>query len=76
MAGEEVVGKTDAELTWSDNAEALRAADAEVLRSGEPSFIHEFVDQSAHGQATLNVCKFVGEFEGQQCVMGVSFVVE
>ena len=59
LAGEQVVGKTDAELPWADNAEALRADDKQVMDTGKPIFAHEHVDRSSRGTATLNVCKFV-----------------
>lgn len=76
FAKQDVVGKTDAELPWTDNAEELRADDREVLRTGKPIFRHEYVDQSEKGEATLSVCKFLGELDGTKCVMGISFVIE
>ena len=76
FAKQDVAGKTDDQLPWADNAEALRADDQEVLRTGEPVFRHEYVDKFEKGRATLSVCKFVGDLDGQKCVMGVSFVIE
>ena len=76
FAGQDVTGKTDDELPWSDDAEALRADDREVMRTGQPIFRHEHVDRSKTGQATLSVCKFLGDLDGTRCVMGVSFVIE
>ena len=76
LAGEEVVGKTDHELVWVDNADALKAADQQVFQSGKPSYLQERVDKSSHGKATLNVCKWLGEFEGRKCCFGISFVIE
>ena len=76
FAGQDVAGRTDAELPWRDNAEELRADDRDVLRTGKPIFRHEYVDKSEKGKATLSVCKFLGELDGTSCVMGVSFVVE
>ena len=76
LAGEDVVGKTDAELVWSDDAEDLYAHDLKVLESGKPSFIHEFVAKSSHGQSTLNVCKFVGELEDEKRIFGISFIID
>ena len=49
--------------------------DKKVLATGKPSFLNEKVDKSDHGRAILNVCKFLGEFEGETRVFGVSFVI-
>ena len=76
FAKQAVTGKTDDDLPWADNAEALRADDREVLRTGKPVYRHEYVDQSEKGKATLSVCKFPGEIDGTPCVMGISFVIE
>ena len=76
LAKEEVIGKTDHELLWAENAEALRAVDQQVLETGKTRFLHEYVDKSGHGKVTLNVCKFVGELDGQKSVFGVSFIIE
>ncbi len=74
MAKEDIIGKTDHELPWADNADALRAVDKQVLETGKPSFLHEYVDKPS--KATLSVCKFVGEFDGKRCAFGVSFIIE
>lgn len=76
LAKEDVIGKTDSELTGPDNAEALRANDKQVLETGKSVFTHEYVDKSGHGKATLNVCKFVGELEGKKHVFGISFIID
>ncbi len=76
FAGVPVAGKGDAELKWGANAEELRIADKEVWEKGAPDFTKEYVDRSTRGYASLNVCKFIDEFEGQRCVFGVSFVIE
>lgn len=75
LAGEDVVGKMDDELVWADNAAALQAADKQVFESGKPSYLHEQVDQSNQGKATLNVCKWIGTLEGNECCFGISFVI-
>ena len=59
LAGENVAGKKDSELVWKVNAEALVKNDQDVLASGKPHYIHELVDHSEHGKATLSVCKWV-----------------
>jgi PAS domain-containing protein len=76
LANEDVVGKTDRELVWSDNAEALQAADERVFATGKPIFLHESVDKSSQGNATLNVCKWLGELDGKKCCFGISFSIE
>lgn len=76
LAKENVVGKTDSELMWASDAEALRSNDKKVLETGKPVFTHEYVDRSGHGKATLNVCKFVGELDGKKHVFGISFIID
>jgi hypothetical protein len=73
MAKEDILGKTDHELIWADNADALRTDDKQVLETGKPLFLHEYVDKPS--KATLSVCKFVGEFDGKRCAFGVSFII-
>jgi hypothetical protein len=46
-----------------------------VLETGKTSFIHEHVQQLSHGDATLNVCKWVGEFDGERCCFGILFII-
>lgn len=76
LAGEDVVGKRDADLVWKDNAQALVDHDKGVFESGKPCFSHETVDRSEQGKATLSVCKWVDELDGRRLVFGTSFVVE
>jgi hypothetical protein len=38
--------------------------------------IYDQVQQSIHGDATLNVCKWVGDLDGQRCCFGVSFIID
>ena len=75
LAGENVVGKKDDELVWKLSAEGLRKDDEIVWDTGNPIFKHEYVDHSGDGKATLNVCKFIGEYDGNRCVFGISFVI-
>ena len=75
LAGENVVGKRDSELVWKANAEALVKNDREVLETGKTDFVHEVVDHSEHGKATLSVCKWVDELDGRKLVFGISFVI-
>ena len=76
FAQEEVIGKTDYDLIWAENADALRAVDQQVLETGKTRYLHEKVDKSGHGKATLNVCKFVGQLDGKKHVFDISFVIE
>ena len=74
LAGQDVAGKTDRELWGSDYD--LAGADQRALETGEPQFVHEHVDPPAGGpRITLNVCKFLAEFDGRRCVFGVSFTI-
>lgn len=75
LAGQNVVGKMDSELPWKMNAAALVQNDEEVMATGEPHFMHEVVDHSHHGKATLSVCKWVDELDGRRLVFGISFVI-
>ena len=76
LAGENVVGMTDRELVWCDDAEALQAADRKVFETGEPAYIRERINQSSRGEATLNVCKWLGEIDGKKHCFGISFTIE
>ena len=76
LAGKDIVGKTDRELPWADNADALQANDKQVFETGKPSYLHEYVDKSSRGKATLNVCKWLGELDGKKRCFGISFVIE
>ena len=76
LAKEDVVGKTDRELIWADNADALQAADKKVFKTGKPLFVHEHVGKSGSGKANLNVCKWLGELEDRKRCFGISFTIE
>ena len=75
LAGEEVAGKTDRDLVWAQDADALQAADRKVLESGNPCTLHESVGKSSQGPVTYSVCKWAGEFEGRRCSFGISFKI-
>lgn len=76
MAQQAIIGKTDREMGWTADAEALRADDKKVLETGKTLYVHEYAHVPGQGKVTLNVCKFVGEFEGKNCVFGISFIIE
>jgi PAS domain-containing protein len=75
LAGENVAGKKDADLVWKADSGALVKNDEEVQASGKPHFIHELVNHSEHGKATLSVCKWVDDLDGRRLVFGISFVI-
>jgi len=54
----------------------LQELDRQVIDSGKPRFLHEFVDKSGLGKATLNVCKWPEELDGKKCCFGISFVID
>jgi len=70
---DDIVGKADDDLVWADNAAALQELDRQVIDSGKPRFLHEYVDKSDRGKATLNVCKWVDELDGKKYCFGISF---
>ena len=76
LAGEDPTGKTDHDLVWADDADELQAHDRKVFESGKTEYLHEHVQQSHHGEATLNVVKWAGELDGVPCTFGISFVID
>jgi PAS domain-containing protein len=76
MAQQAIVGKTDRKMGWSADADGLRADDKKVLETGKTLYVHEYAHVPSRGKVTLNVCKFLGEFDGKKCVFGISFVIE
>lgn len=75
-AGEDIVGRTDYELVWAENAGIIRAGDKQVFDSGEPKYLQEYVAEFSRGRTTLNVCKWLGELDGNKRCFGLSFVIE
>lgn len=74
MSESEIVGKKDSELPWAGASAKLREHDLEVLKTGKPMYLHEYVEEPHNDD--LSVCKFAGEFEGKRCAFGISFVIE
>ena len=58
-------------MGWSADAEGLRADDKEVLETGKTLYVHEYAHIPGRGKVTLNVCKFVGEFDGKKGAFGI-----
>lgn len=75
FAKEDLVGKKDSDLPWSNDANALEAVDKAVLESGETKYIHEHLKNFPDEEATLSVCKFSGELDGKKCTFGISFII-
>lgn len=75
-AGEEIAGKTDDELVWSDNAEIIQASDQIVFESGETKNTQDYAAEFSGGKTRLNVCKWLGDLEGEIVCFGLSFVVD
>ncbi|MTI16018.1 hypothetical protein E1162_02055 [Rhodobacteraceae bacterium RKSG542] len=75
MAGEAVVGKTDHQLPWAENADKLVEHDNKVLKEGAMATMTEFVKQTPRGPLRLHVCKFPLEYGGEVCTAGVSFTI-
>ena len=75
MAQKDIIGKTDREMGWAADAEALRADDQKVLETGDTLYLHEYAHVPGRGKVTLNVCKFAGELDGKKGVFGISFVI-
>ena len=73
MSESEIVGKKDSELPWAAASVKLREHDLQVLKTGKPIYLHEYVEAPYNDD--LSVCKFVGEFEGKRCAFGISFVI-
>lgn len=76
LAGEDVTGKTDYDLVWADDAATLQAHDRKVLESGATEYLHEYVQKSSDGHATLNVVKWAGDLDGTPCTFGISFIIK
>lgn len=74
LAAQEMVGKTDLDMPWSNMAEEYRLADRQVFESNKPIFVHEYIDKPLN--ITHNVCKFPGTFDGQRCVFGVALPID
>ncbi|HXV80364.1 MAG TPA: PAS domain-containing protein [Candidatus Binatia bacterium] len=74
LAGQEIVGKTDHELPWAADADALRVADKQVFETAKPRFLHEYVTKP--NNITLNVCKWLGDLEDKKRCFGIAFVIE
>ena len=75
FAKTDMLGKTDNELPWVGNADALRAADKQVLETGETLRLRELVIDKPE-KVTVNACKWLGELDGKKGVFGVSFVID
>ncbi|MEM0914494.1 MAG: PAS domain-containing protein [Planctomycetota bacterium] len=75
-AKQPVAGKLDADMWWKDDAPMLIEHDKQVFATGEPIFLQEHVLKSDEGDLTLNVCKWLGELDGEPHCFGISFVID
>jgi PAS domain-containing protein len=75
-SGQDMIGKLDAELSWSADAPLLVAHDRKVLSSGTPAYSHEAAHLPDGSVMPLSVCKWAGELDGTPCTFGISFVIE
>ena len=76
LAKGEVIGKTDRELIWADNADEFQADDKQVFETGKPIYRHEHMDESSQGKVTHSVCKWLGELDGKKQCFGIAFFIE
>jgi len=75
-SADEIIGKTDFDMPWSEHAKDLIAADKRVLESGKPVSLKEHVVQPGKGVISGYSCKFPADFENKKCVIGVSVVLD
>lgn len=71
---EEIVGKTDYELPWKEQADSLRSADLEVMRTGAPKTVEE-KSLLADGSEAIFLSKKVPLYQNGKIVgiLGISF---
>lgn len=71
---EEVLGKTDFDMVWKDDALSYASADRKVWETGKPHKVRETVNRADGSCVTANSCKFLDDLEGRQClfVVGIS----
>jgi ketosteroid isomerase-like protein len=74
MAQQSIIGKTDYELHWTDDPQALSTEDQKVLETKKPLYVDEQIEFPGRGKVTLRVCKFAGEYEGKKCSLGIALL--
>lgn len=73
---EELVGKADKELIFSEYAETLNENDRAALSGGEPVNTTESSELPGKGTVGARVCKFPIELDGKRCLMGVAVYMD
>lgn len=73
---EELVGKADNELIFSEYAQTLNENDRAALSGREPVNTTESSELPGKGVVGARVCKFPIELEGKRCLMGVAVYMD
>jgi len=68
---EEIIGKTDRDLIWADDADAIIKIDREVLETGKTANVEEYAAKTAFGSVKTCSCKFAAELDGKKCLFAV-----
>jgi len=71
---EEIIGKTDMDLIWAGDSDTIRKNDREVLKTGKTLKTQESVKTSSGETLTAQVCKFVGELDGEKCLVAFAII--
>lgn len=69
---EELVGKSDSEMIWSDYAGTLNENDRAALNSNETINTDERSEIPGKGWVGARVCKFPATIDGNKYLMGVA----
>lgn len=75
-SGEEIVGKTDFDLPWKQQAAFLREIDLKVMESKEPFFVEEavFIDEQSEPRVFLSKKVPMQDDQGKSIgIIGISF---
>ena len=73
---DELVGKGDHEIIWSDYSGTLNENDRAAMSGGEPVNTTESSVLPGKGRVGARVCKFPIELEGKKCLMGVAVYMD
>jgi len=77
-ADNDVVGLTDDDMPWSNYKKEFERSDRLVFDSGETYFSNSMVinNEEAGEQAKIVMCKWLDDFEGKDCVYGMTLIEE
>jgi len=78
MAGVDVVGKTAADMPWSNQQKEMEKMDQDVFRTGDSNFMPIYIvnDQQTGDTYKTNLCKWLDEFEGQPAVYTMILIMD